>query len=96
MSQFRQPALQCSTIFLEAKYSIFLRESSLTKEGLFFVIFLNCLFSPSMMFVVYMIFLIAAGYAKKVDSLLEHITIHSADDVQFTFKNGSEINVKSE
>ena len=50
----------------DAKYSIRRRESSLEKDGLFFVICRNCRFRPSMMFVVYMILRISMGYSKNV------------------------------
>ncbi len=65
-SQFRQRACQCFMILCEAKYSIRRRESSLVKDGLFFAIYRNWRFKPSMMFVVYMIFRFSSGYSKKV------------------------------
>ena len=65
-SQFWHRACQCFTILCEARYSIRRSESSLVKDGLFFVICLNWRFSPSMMFVVYMILRISMGYSKKV------------------------------
>jgi len=68
-SQFRQRAVQCSTIFVDARYSILRRESSLVKDGLFLVIRRNCRLSPSMILVVYMIFRISGGYAKNVDRI---------------------------
>ena len=65
-SQFWHRACQCFTIRWDARYSIRRRESSPVKLGLFFVICRNCRFSPSMIFVVYMIFRISAGYSKNV------------------------------
>ena len=53
----------------DARYKIFLSESSLVKEGLFLVIFRNCRFSPSMMLVVYIILRTSAGYAKNVERI---------------------------
>ena len=47
MSQFRQTTVQWLTIFCDARYNIFRRESSLVNDGLFFVIFRNWRFSPS-------------------------------------------------
>lgn len=69
MSQFRHLCVHLSTIFCDAKYSILRRLSSFVKDGLFFVICLNCLFRPSMMFVVYIILRTSGGYAKKVDNI---------------------------
>ena len=66
MSQFWHRACQCFTIRWDARYSIRRSESSLVNDGLFLVICRNCRFSPSMMFVVYMIFRISGGYSKKV------------------------------
>lgn len=66
ISQFRHVTLQCPTIFFDARYNIFLNEPSLANDGLFFVILRNCRFNSSMMFVVYIIFHISAGYAKNV------------------------------
>ncbi len=66
MSQFRHRACQCFTIHWAARYSIRRRESSLVKEGLFFVICRNCRFRPSIIFVVYMIFRISGAYSMKV------------------------------
>ena len=65
-SQLRHLACQCLRIRWEAKYNIRRRESSLVKDGLFFVICRNCRFKPSMIFVVYMILRISKGYSKKV------------------------------
>lgn len=42
MSQFWHLACQCLTIRCDARYNIRLRESSLVKDGLFFVICRNC------------------------------------------------------
>ena len=53
-SQFWHLACQCFTMRREARYSILRRESSLVKLGLFFVICRNWRFSPSMIFVVYL------------------------------------------
>ncbi len=47
-------------------YCIRRRELSLVKDGLFFAIYRNWRFKPSMMFVVYMIFRFSSGYSKKV------------------------------
>lgn len=69
ISQFRQTTVQWFTIFCDARYNIFRRESSLVNDGLFFVIFRNWRFRPSMMFVVYMIFRTSAGYAKNVERI---------------------------
>ena len=41
MSQFRHETVQRSTMFLDARYNIFLSESSFVNDGLFFVIFRN-------------------------------------------------------
>ena len=60
-------------MFLEARYRILRRESSLVKEGLFLVIFRNCRLSPSMIFVVYMIFLISGGSTNDSRFLLSGI-----------------------
>ncbi len=56
-------------MFFDARYNIFLKLSSLVNDGLFLVIFRNCLLSPSIIFVVYIIFRTSAGYAKNVDKM---------------------------
>ena len=56
-------------MFFDAKYKILRRLSSLVNDGLFFVILQNCRFKPSIIFVVYIIRLISAGYAKNVDRI---------------------------
>ena len=56
-------------MFFDARYNILRNDSSFVKLGLFFVICRNCRFNPSMMFVVYIIFRISAGYAKNVDNI---------------------------
>ena len=69
MSQFRHLCVQRSTIFCDAKYNILRRLSSFVNDGLFFVICLNWRFSPSIIFVVYIIFRTSGGYAKNVDRI---------------------------
>lgn len=68
-SQFRHLCVQRSTIFCDAKYNILRRLSSFVNDGLFFVICLNWRFSPSIIFVVYIIFRTSGGYAKNVDRI---------------------------
>lgn len=69
MSQFRHLCVQRSTIFCDAKYNILRRMSSFVNDDLFFVICLNWRFSPSIIFVVYIIFRTSGGYAKNVDRI---------------------------
>ena len=69
LSRFRHLQVQCSTIFFDARYSIFFNESSLVNDGLLFVIFLNWRFNHSIIFVVYIIRRISGGYAKKVERI---------------------------
>lgn len=66
MSQLRQRAVQYSKILRLAQYSIFRRESSFVKLGLFLVICRNWRLSPSMILVVYIILRTSGGYEKNV------------------------------
>ena len=68
-SQFRHLCVQRFTMFFDAKYSILRKDSSLGKLGLFLVTCRNWRLSPSMILVVYIIFRISAGYAKRVDKI---------------------------
>ena len=77
-SQFWHRACQCFTIRWAARCSIQLRESSLVKEGLFFVICRNCWFRASIIFVVYMFFRISGWYSKKV---LRMSTINNGNEL---------------
>lgn len=66
-SQFRHLCVQRFTMFFDAKYSILRKDSSLGKLGLFLVTCRNWRLSPSMILIVYIIFRISAGYAKRVE-----------------------------